>query len=135
VYFQLILLFSIAPAVFVYEITKEFTDLIIKKTLEQHIAIVRAQLELEHGGEFDDWYEGDAIDRIDDLDRNSRQEITTILCSAIIGLTAPFLGFFAFGFLGLWLGVGVLVASIFTVLYAFRKVVQSINRTPKVVKS
>jgi len=134
-YIKFILLFSFAPAIFVYEASKELTTPFIKNTLEQHVAITRVKLELEHGGEFDDWYDESTEEKIDNLDSKAQNKVITILCSATIGLTAPIFGYLSFDILGLVAGVVILGGAIWISLRAMKRVKKAISRTTKVVKS
>ncbi|WP_418284904.1 hypothetical protein [Halorubrum sp. DTA46] len=129
------LLFSLGPALIIYEISEEFTTEIIKEVFEQHIAILRMRLELEQGGEFDDWYSGDTESKIDDLDQKAKQEVVTALCCLTIGITAPVLGYFAYGLLGLSAGLLLLVLMAGASLYSAKEVKRSIERTLKVVNN
>ncbi|WP_141212689.1 hypothetical protein [Halorubrum sp. Ea8] len=130
-----ILLFSFGPALVIYEISEEFTTEIIKGVFEQHIAILRMELELEHGGEFDDWYSGDAESKIDDLDQNAKQEVVTALCCLTIGITAPIVGYFSYGLLGLGAGFSLLILMVAVSLYSANEVKGAIERTYKVVNN
>lgn len=130
-----VLLFSFGPALVIYEISEEFTTEIIRRGFEQHIAILRMELELEHGGEFDDWYSGDAESKIDDLDQNAKREVVTALCCLTIGITAPVLGYFAYGLLGLGAGLLLLVLMVGASLYSAKEVKRSIERTHKIVNN
>lgn len=132
---KLLLLFAVGPAVVVYEASKEFTDEIIERTLEQHVAIARANLELTVGGDFDDWYSGESEAKIDKLDQKSQNEVITALCSLIIGASAPIFGYVEFGMGGLIAGVVVLVVSTLVILHALGEIVDAIERTTKVVNS
>lgn len=132
---NLVILGAVAPALIVYEVTEEFTDLIIKNLLEQHVAIARMKLELRNDGDFEEWNSGENVERIDELDRNSRQELTTAICALMIGVSAPFAGWFSLGIKGLAAGLVCAFLSVFVVLYALQQVVQTIERTPKVVQT
>lgn len=132
---NLVILAAVAPAIIVYEVTKEFTDLIIEELLEQHVAIARMKLELQNKGEFEDWYSDENVERIDELDWNSRQELTTALCALIIGVSAPFAGWVSLGLEGVVAGLVSTLLSVLIILYALQKVVQTIERTPKVIQT
>jgi len=129
------LIFAVGPAIVIYEISKEFTDWIIKQTLEHHVAIARVQLEIEHGGEFDDWYSGDNESEINDLDKNAQNEVTTALCAILIGGSAPFVGWFSFQYAGLFGGVFVSVICFLVVMHSAKTVANTIERTPEVVNT
>lgn len=130
-----LLIFSFGPALVIYEISEEFTTEIIKTLFEQHIAILRMKLELEHGGEFDDWYSGDAESKIDELDQNTKQEVVTALCCLTVGITAPILGYFAFELLGVAIGALLLILMASASLYTVKEVKRSIDRTLKIVNN
>lgn len=126
---------AVAPAIVIYEVTKEYTGLIIQNLLEQHVAIARLELDLQHEGDFEAWYSGDNVDEIDELDSNSRKELTTALCALVIGASAPFAGWFSFGLVGIGVGLVVTLLSVFAGFYALRQIVETIERTPKVVQT
>ncbi len=130
---ELILLLAIGPPLVVYETSKLFTDLLLKEAVEPHIAIARVQAEIQNGGEFDDWYVNETKEEIDQLDEKSRQKVESILCFAIIGLTTPVAGYFAFGWIGIAGGIIVLLISILVIVHILRQTVQVIERFPKVI--
>ncbi len=127
------LIFSVGPALIVYEITEQFSTAIIKQVFEQHIAILRVKLEVEQGGKFDDWYEGDAKSEIDDLDQNAKEQVATALCSLVIGVTSPVLGYFAYGIRGAAAGLLILGVMVGAALYTAIEMKSTIERTRKVV--
>lgn len=129
------ILIAIAPAIIVYETTEEFTDLFIKSILEHHVAIARMKLEFQNEGDFEDWYSGENTERIDELDKTSRQELTTAICALLIGVSAPFAGWFSFGIEGLAGGIAATLVCLLVILYALQQIVQTIERTPKVVQT
>jgi len=127
--------FSVVPATVIYGIVKEFANEIIELLLEQHVAIARAKLELEHGGEFDDWYQGENESSIDALDVHSSQKIAVFLCGAFIGFTAPPIGFYFFQAVGAIAGFLVLLVCALFMLHAISEVKRAIERSPKVIKT
>lgn len=135
VYIRLVLVFSVAPAVVVNEVSKTFTDDIIKQTLEQHIAIARVQTELAVGGSFEDWYQNEAKEEIDNHDAKSQQKVTTVLCSILIGISAPIFGYLLLDVVGLASGLVVTVLALLLIIHSFREIVRMIERTPKVINA
>lgn len=129
------LLFSFGPALVIYEVSEEFTTEIIKEVFEQHIAILRMRLEVDHGGEFDDWYSGNSESKIDELDQNAKQEVVTALCCLTIGITAPVTGYFSYGVLGLATGFLLLILMFGVSLYSANEVKRTIERTYKIVNN
>jgi len=132
---NLFILAAFIPALLIYELTKEFTGLIIGELLGQHVAIARAKLELQQGGEFEDWYQDENIDKIDKRDRKSREELITAISALFIGISSPFVGWFSFHIEGVIVGLLISAICLFTILYALRQIAQTIERTPRVVQT
>jgi hypothetical protein len=131
---KIFILVSIVPAYLVYEFTEEFTDPILEKLLEQHIAIARLKMDLQNEGNFEEWYSGENVARIDELDAKSRRELTTTICALLIGLSAPVSGWFSYQHVGLAVGLAVAILGVLVAFYALQQIVQAIERTPKVIQ-